>query len=122
MRKIEELVDYIQELHDKNAIHKKRGFVLQDTTPLIVSNHLLEEVVELQAEAVVEGNIEKSVEESADVLANFLYLLCLLGIDFGDVIDCCNNKLKDVFVFDETEVLTNTPGFSRRHREGNPEA
>jgi phosphoribosyl-ATP pyrophosphohydrolase len=114
---LDELVKFVKELHYRNAIHKKRGFRLQDSTKLMASSHMLEEAVELQAEACIENHHDGIVEESADVLATWLHLLLHCEVEMQEVIDKCVEKLLDIFTYDEAEILTGTPGYSRRHRD-----
>ena len=119
---IEELYSKIQKLHAEGAYHIKRGFSLKDAEPVRTANHLIEEVVELQAE-IIEGEYDLSLEEASDVLLVYLHLIHLLGIDFGvylsHIIDCANKKLDKNWTLDKSKILTNTPGFTRRNRDEN---
>ena len=117
----QELIALVAELRDKNAYHRKRGFQLQDSTSTLISNHLLEEAVELQAEACIEENREGVIDESSDVLATFLHLVLHCKVDFQEVINRCTEKLLKTFVYDPNDLLTDTPGYSRRHRQGDVE-
>lgn len=116
---LDELVSFVHELHNKNAIHRKRGFPLSESSALLASNHMIEETVELQAEACIEGHKEGVIEESSDVLATWLHLLLHCDVDFQEVIDKCVEKLLNTFTYDPVDVLTDTPGYSRRHRDPN---
>ena len=111
-----ELIAFVQELHDRNAYHRKRGFQLQDSTKMLASSHMLEEAVELQAEACIEEDRDGVIEESSDVLATWLHLLLHCEVSFQEVIDRCTEKLLDTFTYDPNDLLTTTPGYSRRHR------
>lgn len=112
---IEELIDFIIDLHQHGAIHIKRGFSLRDSSKAIASNHLLEEAVELQAETM-HGTEESITEEASDVLAIWLHLLVHCNISFESVVERCHTKLRQTFTFDESETTTNNPGFTRRNR------
>lgn len=112
---------FVQELHDQGAIHKKRGFSLQDATTGLAANHLIEETVELQAEATISEDREGVIDESADVLAVFLHLLILCDVSFDEVVARCMDRLKEAFTFDKDEILTDTPGFTRRNRNDDQE-
>lgn len=118
---LQELIALVKELHDKNAYHRKRGFQLQDSTKILASSHMLEEAVELQAEACIEEDHDGVIEESSDVLATWLHLLLHCEVDFQEVIDRCVVKLLDTFTYDPNDLLTDTPGYSRRHRQGDTE-
>jgi phosphoribosyl-ATP pyrophosphohydrolase len=118
---INELINLIRYLIDENAIHKKRGFSLQESTLELAANHLIEEAVELQAEATISRNRDGIVEESADVLATWLHLLLLCGVSFDEVVDKCAKKLNQEFTFSKNEVLTDMPGFTRRNRQDDKE-
>lgn len=111
-----DIIDLVKHLHAERAMHVKRGFCLSDLDVERTSNHLLEEAIELQAE-VLEGHRDGVVDESADVLATWLHLLQYQKIDFQEVLERCRQKLLDVFTFDPEDVLTTTPGYSRRHRQ-----
>jgi len=112
-----ELIAFVRELHENNAIHRKRGFGLQESSSILASNHMIEEVVELQAEAVIEQHRDGVIEESSDVLATWLHLLLHCDVSMQEVIDRCTEKLLDTFTYDPNDVLTDTPGYSRRHRD-----
>ena len=111
------LESLVKQLHEKGAIHKKRGFSLADTTPQLATNHLLEEVVELQGECILGGTKETIKEEAADVMAIFLHLLHVMDISLEEVLETCEQKLRDVFTFDPSEVISKNPGLTRRARE-----
>lgn len=113
--KFSALVDLVVNLHDEGAIHKKRGFSLHDVSVVDISNHLLEETVELQAE-VMHGTHKEQLDEAADTLAVYLHLLVASGLPPDDVIDRCISKLNHNFTLDKSEVLTDTPGITRKSR------
>ena len=117
MTTINELIDFVQELHDRGAYHRKRGFSLHDSTRELASNHMLEETVELQAEAILTQNRTAIIEESADVLATWLHLLIHCDVTLDEVIDRCDSKLREAFTYDSDEIKTNTPGLTRRNRQ-----
>lgn len=114
---IDELLILVQKLHDDGAIHKKRGFSLHDSTRELAANHMIEEAVELQAEATISHDRAGIVEESADVLATWLHLLIHCDVPFEEVVSRCMTKLEDTFTMDPDEVITTTPGFTRRNRQ-----
>lgn len=121
LSKIDVLLALVQELHDNGAIHKKRGFSLHDSTAELSANHMLEEAVELQAEATIARNRDGVVEESADVMATWLHLLIHCDVAFEEVVARCMEKLGDTFTLDEDQILTDTPGFTRRNRQDDKE-
>jgi phosphoribosyl-ATP pyrophosphohydrolase len=121
LSKIDLLLILVQELHDNGALHKKRGFSLHDSTPELAANHMIEEAVELQAEATIARNRDGVVEESADVLATWLHLLIHCDVSFEEVVVRCMEKLRDTFTLDKDQVLTDTPGFTRRNRQDDKE-
>jgi phosphoribosyl-ATP pyrophosphohydrolase len=114
---MKELYDFVEELHKRDAIHIKRGFRLSEASDVVNANHLLEEAVELQAE-VISGNKKAILEESADVLACFLHLLVRQGINIDELCSITKTKLEKVFSFDENDILTSTPGLTRKNRKG----
>ena len=113
---MKKLIEYIDELHDTNAIHIKRGFCLQEANPIFATIHMLEEAVELQAEVCCDGPREAVVEEAADTLACYLHLLRILDISAEEVEERAIEKLKSVYTLNPDEVLTSTPGMTRRSR------
>ena len=117
MNNINDLIEYISELHRNNAIHIKRGFRLQDATPLIASNHLIEETVELQAEVIC-GNEDGIIDEASDALACLLHLLEMKKITLDVIAKHSKQKLIKVFSTDIGKITAITNGFSRRGRAG----
>lgn len=118
---IDRLLAFIQELHDLGAIHRKRGFSLQEATVELAANHLIEEAVELQAEATISHDKAGVIDESADVIAVWLHLIILSDVSFEEVVVRCIEKLGEAFTLDKNEVLTDTPGFTRRNRQDGTE-
>lgn len=117
MGSFDKLIALVKELHDKGSYHKKRGFSLRDSTAQLASNHMIEEAVELQAEATITHDRDATIEESADVLATWLHLLLHCEIVFQEVVDRCDSKLREIFTDDPSEIGTTTPGIMRRHRQ-----
>lgn len=116
MDNLAELLELVDELHRNNAMHIRRGFRLQDADVMVCTNHLIEEVVELQAECITQ-NREAIIEEASDVMAIFLHLLHMHGVALETVVDMCHSKLRNNFTYDENKLATETPGFTRRNRE-----
>lgn len=116
---MDELIAEINRLYFVNAMHRKRGFCLQDITKIQVSNQIIEESAELQSEVIANCK-EGIIDESADVLVTFLQLLSLYDISLETILSRSFDKLNTVFTTNKDEVLTNTPGFTRRTRVSVP--
>lgn len=115
MNSIKRLNRRIHELHALGAYHKKRGFSLKEAKLSTASNHLIEEATELQAE-MLDGDSATQVEEAADVLLVYLHLLRISNLTLKDVVKFARQKLERNFTLDKSEVLTDTPGYSRKNR------
>src|SRR5688500_14121464 len=113
---IEELLKKVAHLHHAGAYHRRRGFSLADSTPLLCTNHLLEETVEFQGEACITGDREAMIAEAGDVLAIFCHALVLLNISLEEVVAASDAGLDRNFTLNQDEVLTSTPGLTRRTR------
>ncbi len=114
---LDEIVMTIRGMIEGGAYHKKRGFSLCDCSSTDVSIHLIEEVVELQAEVLVTKDKEAVLEEAADVLATFIHLLEIEDISLREVAKRCEDKLFEIFTSNKDEVLTDTPGLTRQSRK-----
>jgi phosphoribosyl-ATP pyrophosphohydrolase len=114
---LEELDQEIRQLREVNAYHVKRGFRLDDVPLGFITNHLLEEAVEFQAEMLFSRNMDSVKEEAADTLLCFLHALQAGCVSLRDVLDVAGEKLSKTFTTDPEKVLTKTPGFTRRNRE-----
>lgn len=114
---IAELVKIINGLWDKNAIHVRRGFRIQDIDSIAIGNHLIEEAVELQS-AIIEKDWAQTIEEASDVLLILLQLLHNADpqISIGDVVHVAKQKLEKAFTTDQSKVTAKKPGFSRKNR------
>ena len=115
MSKIKQLVNRVRELHEQGAYHKKRGFSLKNTKLSVATNHLIEEAAELQAE-ILDGSSKNQIEEAADVLLVYLHLLKISQLEFNDVVKFAADKLEQNFTLNPSEILTTTPGFTRKNR------
>lgn len=111
------LLKYVQYLHANKFYHKKRGFRLDKSTPLSCLTHLMEEVVELQAEACLAKNYELSLEEATDVLAVYCHIIVVMKFPPTELITKCWQKVSANFTPHLSEVLTETPGFTRQNRK-----
>lgn len=116
LSKFKKLEERVSEFHLLGAYHKKRGFSLSQSKLTTASNHLIEEVVELQAE-VLDGTYDTKREEGADVLLVFLSLLWISNMSFSEIVDVASKKIEKNFTLNKDEVLTNNPGFTRKNRE-----
>lgn len=95
--------------------HRKRGFLLDEKDPVITSNHLLEEVTELQAE-ILQGNEETILNEAIDVYIVLAHLLNKLSIDTVALEVAALVQLDKAFTIHKDEILSNNPGFTRQNR------
>lgn len=112
---VEDLYEFVQKLHDGNAKHKRRGFGLKEASLAVISNHLIEENVEFQAE-LLSGDQIKQLAEAADVIGAFLHAIYAAGLPLDVVVRAAEMGLRTNFTFDEREIETNTPGFTRQNR------
>jgi hypothetical protein len=121
----------IEELRRRNAIHRKRGFRINDIGEAMQSNHLIEEVTELQAEILYvvklaynggSGEFDHDkrwaaiVEEASHVLSVYIHLLIKLGIPLGEVCEKAISMYDKHWTTDEREVVAEVPGQTRRGR------
>ena len=113
---MKELLSLIDELYEVNAYHVKRGFRLKEATSLMVSNHLLEEAVELQSE-IMANNREAIVEEAGDVIVLFARVLRTTDVGLDEVLTFATKKLNKIFTTDPNKVTAISPGTSRRARK-----
>lgn len=114
--KFKELFKLVEEYHNGGAYHIKRGFKLNETNVLQCLNHLIEETVELQAEACISEDIDKELEEAADVLLVFIHYMIMAKIDPKLLFSISEDKLIKTFSYNKTDILTKTPGFTRGNR------
>ena len=105
-----ELIKKLKEMYKTPHYHKRRGFLLGTATSTMVSCHLLEEVVELQAEVIV-NNRKGIEEEAADTLVLLLHLFETLNLNIDQVETRALTKLKTTFTTKKQEG-----GFTRRDR------
>jgi len=113
---IQNLVDLIDKLHEQDAYHIKRGFPLSEATPLIASNHLLEEAMEIQAEIIDGSGKDLITEEAGDLLAVFCHLLKMSGISLDEVAGAAMSKLNTVYTTNPDEVTATISVVTRRGR------
>jgi len=111
----------IKQLKRNNAVHVKRGYCINDISVELQSNHLLEEVVELQAEILANHhernpNAEKIVKEACHVYACFIHLMVRLGIDFRQLEEVTDEMLSANWTTNPEEVTAKEPGFTRAGR------
>ena len=119
MKEIQDLLDYVEELHQKDAIHVRRGFKLSQATALDASNHLLEEAIELQAEVIQNqefGYTDDMLDEASDVLVCYLHLLRRKCMPLSKVAEHAKEKLQRAFTTDPSKVTAIKPGVTRKGR------
>lgn len=107
------VIDKLKSMWGKKY-HVKRGFLLLGTDEVLTSNHLLEEVVELQAE-IVYGTDATILEEVVDVYIVFANLIAKLDLSEALIEKLSIEKLDRVFV-DKAEVQSTNPGYTRHNR------
>jgi phosphoribosyl-ATP pyrophosphohydrolase len=122
MNSVTDIQEYIASLYSIEARHVKRGYCINDSQLCHITNHLLEEAVELQAACLeVHGSPEEQAadvtEEAADVLLLFSHLLLRKGLRFEDVLSKAAEKLRTNWTTDPAEVTAVRKGFSRRTRK-----
>jgi phosphoribosyl-ATP pyrophosphohydrolase len=118
---VDDLIALIKNLCDSGARHKKRGFLIREATPELNAIHLVEEAVEVQAEVIISRDKNGIISESADMLAIWLHLLVMCDITFEEVVAKSVEMLGNKTTCEESEVLTSTPGFTRRNRQDSTE-
>lgn len=124
-----DLYKFVKVLHESNSIHLRRGYRLQDGTILTCTNHLLEEMVEAQAELITiprSGSVDSTVlapdeydrvvEELGDVWAIFCHLLVRLNLSEMEIEKEQIKKLKKLFSNDPSLITAVAPGLTRRGR------
>lgn len=99
---------------ENNYYHKRRGFCLSEPKPVFICNSLLEELVELQAELLTDG--DRVREELLDVICCLAHLVVKLNFDPSELKLDAEKVLMGAFVKDKKDVLTDTPGFTRNNR------
>lgn len=88
----------IERLRQTCARHRKKGFFITQLQPPVQSNHLIEEVVELQAEVLgpfYDGRRAALLREAADTVVVLLHLLIQCGIDCEELLPACLKSLSD---------------------------
>jgi NTP pyrophosphatase (non-canonical NTP hydrolase) len=91
------LEEWVYKMHRENWLHRRRpGFRLGEASPLIASNHLIEEAVEFQAE-VIGNNHAAAVDELANVLGVVVHAAHMLGVSMHDLSTTCTRQLLDNF-------------------------
>ena len=114
-----EITAYIDGLYEKNALHVKRGYPIRNTNATVTAVHLAEEVVELQAAALLDGSKDEQLEEAADTLLIYCHLLRHLELEFNQVADFALQKLKGNWTTNPSEVTAVRPGLTRSGRKEN---
>ncbi len=112
---IESLDKLVQLLHDQGAWHKTRGYRLDEAPIEKITNSILEEATEFQAECFF-GDYHKQIGEAADLLGAFLHGLYKQGIPLPVVIARSDQKLREIFTTDHSKVIAVEPGFTRSGR------
>lgn len=108
------LIDKIRRLG--NHYHAKRGFRLKDVRPEVTGCHLVEEAVEVMAE-ILEKNHQGITEEVGDLLCLIAQVCIAHHIDFSGVLEVAHKKLNKFWIEDPADIITKTPGFTRRNRD-----
>jgi hypothetical protein len=115
----------IEELRRRDAIHRKRGFAINDIGAAMQSNHLIEEATEFQAEILnspgcIGDARDKSlvaiIEEASHVLSVYLHLLIKLGIPLSEVSEKAVQMLDKHWTINPDEVVAEVPTQTRRGR------
>lgn len=111
----------LEQLYAEDAIHVKRGFPIRHSQIRQITNHLIEEVVELQAaiddDIGTPDQLDAVWEEAADVLLVYMHLLRKRGMGFMQVCRVAMDKLKTNWTTDPAQVTAVNPGFTRRGRK-----
>lgn len=88
IRLVESLDEYIHDLHNKGAVHRK-GFALNSLNADDVQDHLNDELEELKDAA----NYIEQLDEAGDVLGCVLHLFYVLGLPLDRVVEASKKKL-----------------------------
>jgi len=112
---------FIDGLYITDSMHVRRGYKISETTPTVVSIHLMEEVTELIEAVLVSGDKAAIIEEAGDVLGLYLHLLRKAGVKSETVIQHCLAKLSRYWTTDPTKVTAEEVAFGRAKR-GEPPA
>lgn len=110
----------VRRLYTEHSTHVRRGFSIEDMGLPQVTNHLLEEAVELQAALLNEEGPDAILDEAADVLIVLMHLMIksstLSHEFFGRVCHRAHERIDLNWTNDPTQVTATKPGFSRRNR------
>jgi len=126
---VNKVLDIIRRLKHCDALHVRRGFCINDATLTTATNHLMEEVVELQAEMLIGDDVNDAIDEAADVLMVYLHVL-ELGARAGkipreDMLACvCERarlRLNKYWTTDPAQVTATKAGMTRKNRGPAPE-
>ena len=84
------LAEWVCKLHHESWEHARRqGFRLGEATPLIASNHLIEEAAEFQAEVMKHPQPNRAAQELADVLGVVVHAAQMIDISMNDLAVLC---------------------------------
>lgn len=114
---VEDVERAVRKLVADGAFHKRRGFSLRGVPASVITNHMLEEAVELQAECLI-GCRRQQIKEAADLLGAFLHLLQAFGITLQEVSQQTLDNLRQNFTTNRADVQTESPGYLRSNRTG----
>lgn len=113
---IEDVDRKVAELIDAGAWHKRRGFRLRGMYASVMTNRMLEEAVELQAECM-NGTRAGQIREAADVLGVLLHLWQAFGISLPEVCEQTLQNLRENFTTNAADIETTNPGPLRSNRQ-----
>jgi phosphoribosyl-ATP pyrophosphohydrolase len=108
-----DIVQLSKELKEGGAYHIRRGFQLSDCDEREISNHLIEEAVELQAE-MFRGTRETQLEEASDLICVLSHAIEFCGFTVEELMQKAKEKLDANFTYNENQVQGN--GFNRSNR------
>jgi len=114
---LQEIIQTIDQIWQRNSYHKKRGFRIREQSADKAGCHLVEEAVELLAEVMDEdGTTDAVLDEAADVLICFSRVLYDHGINLGQLEARAYRKMHDAWTDDPSEITAKIPGTTRRGR------
>lgn len=120
----ETVLERVKQLYADHSFHVRRGFSIDEMELSQITNHLLEEAVELQAALLNDEGPEAILDEAADVLIVFMHIMVkssTLSHAFLDrVYRRAIERIDRNWTNNPAKVTATKAGFSRRNRGDAP--
>ncbi len=116
----ETVLERVKQLYTDRSLHIRRGCRIDEMELPQITNHLLEEAVELQAALLNAESPEAVLDEAADVLIVFMHIIIRTSILPPSFLNRVYRRAIERIDLNWTntpsKVTATKPGFSRRNR------